>query len=233
MFTWLIVHTVVTAAMAVLVAAACRFFRRGPAVRHLLWLIVLLKFLTPPVVSWPWSLPLYASAPRPPSPSSAPEAATAQVRTIIIDEEPATDIAPSLPDAPPAAPAAPPAADPPALASEPAAAPAFSWDWLPTAAVCLWIAGGAVVALRNAGRIYRWRRRLARGLPAPESLTELVRELAETMGVRPPRLVVLAGVASPMVWGFGAPRLIWPLGLEDRLPAEGQRVVLLHELAHL
>ncbi len=45
--------------------------------------------------------------------------------------------------------------------------------------------------------------------------------------------LVLAGAASPMVCALGAPRLLWPLGLEDRLSAEGRRAVLIHELAHL
>ncbi len=198
MCQWLIVHTIVTAATAVLAAAACRCFRLGPAVRHLLWLVVLVKFLTPPIVYWPWTLSLHGSPP-PPSPS-ARGPATVQVRTIIIDEEPATDVGPAAQDAPAAAPTALPPADPPA--EKHSAAPAFSWDWLPAAA-WLWLVGGAFVALRNAMRIHRWRRRLMRGLPASESLTELVRVLAGSAGVRPPRLVVLAGAASPMVWGFG------------------------------
>jgi hypothetical protein len=35
------------------------------------------------------------------------------------------------------------------------------------------------------------------------------------------------------VWGFGLARLVWPEGLEECLPPEGQRAVLVHELAHL
>ena len=95
----------------------------------------------------------------------------------------------------------------------------------------MWLAGAVFVALRNGRCIHSWRRRLARGLPAPDWLVEAVRDLAGSMSLRPPRLVVLPGVASPMVWGFGVARLIWPLGLEERLPTEGRRAVLLHELA--
>ena len=57
MFQWLILHTVVTTALAGVVLAANRTFRLGPAARHLLWLAVLVKFLTPPVLYWPWALP--------------------------------------------------------------------------------------------------------------------------------------------------------------------------------
>src|SRR6185436_39623 len=35
---------------------ACRVGRHRPAVQHLLWLVMLLKFLTPPLITWPWSL---------------------------------------------------------------------------------------------------------------------------------------------------------------------------------
>jgi len=63
MFQWLIVHTVVTAALAGVVLTASRWFRLGPAARHLLWLVVVVKFLTPPVVYWPWALPMFGPTP--------------------------------------------------------------------------------------------------------------------------------------------------------------------------
>jgi hypothetical protein len=46
-------------------------------------------------------------------------------------------------------------------------------------------------------------------------------------------VVVLPGLASPLVWGWGPVRLLWPEGLELVLPTAGRRAVLLHELAHL
>ena len=61
MSQWLILHTVMTAALAGVVVAASRWFRLGPAARHLLWLIVLIKFLTPPVVYWPWAMPMFGA----------------------------------------------------------------------------------------------------------------------------------------------------------------------------
>ena len=76
MFSWLIVHTVTTAATAVVVAAACRWLRLGPAARHLLWLVVLVKLLTPPIICWPWALPPFGASPAPPAaPPSAGVAA--------------------------------------------------------------------------------------------------------------------------------------------------------------
>jgi len=43
----------------------------------------------------------------------------------------------------------------------------------------------------------------------------------------------LTDLPSPMLWGWGRPHLLWPLGLEAKLQPEGQQAVLVHELAHL
>ena len=40
--------------LSLIVVVAGRMFRLSPAVRFGLWLVVLLKLLTPPVVEWPW-----------------------------------------------------------------------------------------------------------------------------------------------------------------------------------
>ena len=221
MSQWLILHTVTTAALAGVVLTASRWFRLGPAARHLLWLIVLVKFLTPPVVAWPWPLPTFE-----PAPPQAAAPAPVAVRTVIIDMPPDSWPEPDAADLPPAPAAAPPVERAPA-------APAFSWDWLPTTACWAWLAGGALVGLRQATRIFRWRRRLARGSSAPVGLETSIHDLAGTMGIPSPRVIVLSEIASPMVWCFGAPQLLWPAALEDRLSAEGCRAVLLHELAHL
>jgi hypothetical protein len=54
---WLFQNIVVTALLACVVALVCRTTRVGPVARHALWLIVLLKFITPPVLVWPWAAP--------------------------------------------------------------------------------------------------------------------------------------------------------------------------------
>ena len=51
---WLAQNTITIVILIPIVAAACRLFRNRPAVQHVLWAVVLLKFITPPVVSWPW-----------------------------------------------------------------------------------------------------------------------------------------------------------------------------------
>lgn len=100
-------------------------------------------------------------------------------------------------------------------------------------ALAVWVGGAALVALAQLVRVWRVRRVLAGAWPAPPWLEKRVGELSAALGVRPPRVRVLDGLASPLVWGLGRARLLWPLGLEDGLTPEGVDAVLVHELAHL
>ena len=61
MLEWLVQNTLAAAVLAVVVLIACRLHRFRPAIEHLLWLVVLLKLLTPAGIAWPW-LPLDFSA---------------------------------------------------------------------------------------------------------------------------------------------------------------------------
>src|SRR4030095_11657287 len=54
---WLFQNLVIRAALAPIVAPICRTTRIGPVARHALWVLVLLKFVTPPLVVWPWAAP--------------------------------------------------------------------------------------------------------------------------------------------------------------------------------
>jgi beta-lactamase regulating signal transducer with metallopeptidase domain/WD40 repeat protein len=52
---WLIQNTCTVALLVPIVALVCRSMRNRPALQHALWLVVLVKFVTPPFVAWPWS----------------------------------------------------------------------------------------------------------------------------------------------------------------------------------
>src|SRR5262249_47698788 len=56
MLGWFAETTMVAAALAVVAALAGRVRPIGPTARHVLWLAVLVKLVTPPVVSWPWAV---------------------------------------------------------------------------------------------------------------------------------------------------------------------------------
>jgi beta-lactamase regulating signal transducer with metallopeptidase domain len=55
-FSWYLQNAITTALLVPFVLIACRAFRDRPAVQHALWLILLVKFLMPPLVAWPWQL---------------------------------------------------------------------------------------------------------------------------------------------------------------------------------
>ena len=54
---WIFQNLVMTTLLAAVVAVACRAGRIGPVARHALWVLVLVKFVTPPLVEWPWAAP--------------------------------------------------------------------------------------------------------------------------------------------------------------------------------
>ena len=57
MLGWFAETTLVAAGLAVVAVLAGRLRPVGPTVRHALWLVVLIKLMTPPLVSWPWAVP--------------------------------------------------------------------------------------------------------------------------------------------------------------------------------
>jgi hypothetical protein len=54
---WIFQNVVITSAFVAVIAMVCRTGRIGPVARHALWVLVLVKFVTPPVVVWPWAAP--------------------------------------------------------------------------------------------------------------------------------------------------------------------------------
>jgi beta-lactamase regulating signal transducer with metallopeptidase domain len=51
---WLLQNTITIGVLVAIVALLSRRLRTRPALEHALWLIVLVKFVTPPIVIWPW-----------------------------------------------------------------------------------------------------------------------------------------------------------------------------------
>jgi beta-lactamase regulating signal transducer with metallopeptidase domain len=227
-----------------LVAAAVGYFCRRPAVRHALWLLVLLKLVTPPLVELPIPRP---SAPEPPAavaeapppapeelPALAPEAdpdppAEVVVEVVPVAEPPfeaALEIPePEQPEEPvvPAAVPEPPPAPP---------SPPFPWQAIGLAA---WAAGSVFWLGLTAWRAGRFARLLCYARPAPDWLRREADRLARRLGLaRAPGVWLVPGRVSPMVWAAGwSPLLLLPGQLMDRLDADARRTLLAHELAHL
>ena len=55
MLGWFVETTLVASGLAVVAALGSRLRSIGPTARHVLWLVVLVKLMTPPLVCWPWA----------------------------------------------------------------------------------------------------------------------------------------------------------------------------------
>ncbi|HEV3259817.1 MAG TPA: M56 family metallopeptidase [Gemmataceae bacterium] len=252
---WLVHVGLVNAALAALLAlaaAAVGCLYRRPALVHGLWLLVLLKLVTPPL------LPVHIPWPAPPQP--APVAADDAVSDMELFVVPGGHVEPSgmtdMPDppgddlwqaeaaaalarapSPPAevegdSPAPEAAADTPAPRPPPAAP---LWDSWEQAVAAVWLTGSLAWWSLAALRIYAFRRSLRHARPAPAALERQVRRLAARLGLsRCPAVCLLPAVTSPLLWAVaGTPRLLLPAGLWQRLTDEQRETLLTHELAHL
>jgi len=228
---WLFQNLVITAALAAVVAAICRTTRIGPVARHALWVVVLVKFVTPPLVVWPWAAPdplglaaldvrvdvrRVASAPggwRIGTPASNRADVIAAVETR----------------------SAPPLVDGRATFSSVDRADVLSW------LLSIWAAGSLYMLVIEAARLVRLTRRVTAAGPADPAIVARVAELSARLGLRPVPVATIAGSASPMVWGLGSPRLLWPADLSAGSSGDQRREstsasidgVIVHELAHV
>jgi len=208
----------------------------------------LLKLLTPPLVAWPWALPRWPEVARAPVASHLADAPGSQVDARQGHASVTDALSPELiveigPPAPPAhergaelpqveirQPVAPEVA---ASAPTSVLPPVAPMARLAGPATFVWLVGGIVVLWRQAVRVEKLGRILRLADAGPTRLEDCVRAAAAQLGVRPPLVVVVPGLASPAVWGLRPPRLLWPLGLEESLSPAGLKAVLAHELAHL
>jgi beta-lactamase regulating signal transducer with metallopeptidase domain len=244
MLWWLAQNTVAAGLLACLVVAICRLRRFSPAVQHVLWLVVLVKLLTPPLIAWPWAVPdpfpgetIASSEETTRDLEEATSAGDPQDAAVVMLEQAIVDLSVEKLALEASA-----AVDVPATASTPQEVATHdspptthhsSLTWLASCLLYSWLAGTALMVLVQWRRIASFHRRLAGAYPGPGWLLRLVRSLGSRLGVALPRPVVVPGPGSPLVWCLGRPLLVWPEELLDRLPAESRRGVVAHELAHL
>jgi beta-lactamase regulating signal transducer with metallopeptidase domain len=255
MLWWLLQNTIVAAVLAAGVLLVCRWRRIGPAGRHLLWLVVLVKLVTPPLVSWPWPVPRSderiswrAGRRQPPEASgrlrsrlasdrnSDKESASPDNGAVVRSETfvvtlPAKKRGKAEPSERPAA-IPPQESDPDA---EPLQATPPWWRqvsvtfWL----LVVWASGSTLYLLLQLVRIRRMSSRLRTAEASPARLEAEIRRWAEQLHVAPPKTRVVSGFSSPFLWACGRVRLIWPAQLADESHLDAWRGVVVHELAHL
>lgn len=291
MIIWLFESAVVTGALALVIAVGCRWAQPRPAVRHGLWVAVLVKALLPPLVAWPWSLDLHwgasdpvaftsvvsledrnsdrdrgtedgplvrtplgddAEVPGPVAPgsrldslSAAPvqgatpspgngvggglgsvdpggstvaEAIVPEGNSWVLDQGPGT------------------AFGSPGSEAEPTVSDFGAAGWLDRIRIGLpwaWVLGALLLAGLHGVRAIAMGRMLRRSEPAEPQLIAEVDEIAERLGVRPPRVRRVTAASGPFVCGLLRPTLYWTgEGTPGACPV-ARRTVLTHELAHL
>jgi beta-lactamase regulating signal transducer with metallopeptidase domain len=229
-------NAVMATALALLASAVGLVCRR-PALVHSLWLLVLIKLITPPI----WQVEIFQlpAASQEQSISAAtvdPQAVNTEIadlceyqrenheglkndgkRVLAPEEFPSAE---RLPDS--------------FLVDSPTQG---MWQWasLRPFLWTVWLTGTLAWLLIVVVRIIRFQRLLRYAEAAPLEVQERVQLLAECLGLtKAPAVWLVPGAVSPMIWPIGIrPRLLLPHGLLDRLSPEQRDTLLVHELAHL
>jgi bla regulator protein blaR1 len=233
-------NAVSAAILALVVACLARVLARRPAVLHCLWLLVLVKLVTPPLyqVSIPWPESLSVGQTR----EAIPDAYVLELiddranHAVFADPQPVVEVGEWR--------------EPIALADATDAqeAPAYESLLLPAIVVgewlkgqwillagMIWLAGSVTTAVVCARRICSFQRLLRESRPASDDVQDWVDDLALSLGIqRPPQVVWIAGRLSPMLWALGhRARLIIPTELWKGLDQQERATLIVHELAHL
>jgi beta-lactamase regulating signal transducer with metallopeptidase domain len=217
-------NTVVSLVFAVIVLGVTRIWR-NPPVAHVLWLLVLLKLVAPPLMrvggTSVW----------------LPEPAPASGQ--IIGNEPRTG-AREVGNLPrfvvrPTARTTAWAATVRARANHVAVRIQPIWNQGRSVLLGCWFGGAVLCALVVAMRIVRFERFLQGTLPASERLQRLAIDIARKLDVRDvPNVRYMDGVEVPFVWCAGhRPTIVLPMRLLCNLDDQSTALILAHELAHL
>lgn len=240
-------NALVAMAFAVCVAIVARRLKY-PAWAHALWVLVLLKLVTPPLFGLPyWPLSHDVEATVTAAADTVVEASSEFDSPIVATEPPVdnTNLQPAftaVANEPlgPVSRAEKPIAEQP----NPQSPTGFSqlnasWTWIVTYgasyAALIWLAGSVMRLLYVARGLLLFRRWLGIARPAPERVVTLLRPVAERLGLsRQPQVFVLPRVVTPMVWALGSrAKLLLPEQLLRYVDDDELSTLLAHELAHI
>jgi beta-lactamase regulating signal transducer with metallopeptidase domain len=221
-------NAVAATVLAVAAATVSRLCRR-PALIHCLWLLVLLKLLTPPFLT----VPIPSLAGTDSRPAEAKKASRAEGPVWFIPAAlPPAGHALTLPHGEGTS------VSMVSSAGElpgPAAASDTELADLEMGLLMLWLLGSLLWWTLAGVRVVRFYRMLRYARPAPETIQARAHCLAERLGLaRCPGVCLIDAAVSPLLWALvGAPRVLVPADLWDRLTLAQRDSLLTHELAHL
>ena len=217
-------NTLVAIVLALFVYGLTRD-RRNPPLSHVLWLLVLVKLVTPPVLCFEWP------ALRLPGPTAAPGQIIADLGQI---ESARADTHPFFADRP--------------LVRTTVQSSAvslserdfgtsvhFFWNRGRLVLLWFWLGGSGLCALVAVTRISLFERHLQGTLPASERLQRLALQVAGKLGVgRVPCVRYVDCALVPFLWCAGRrATIVLPLRLMRQLDDQSSELILAHELAHL
>ena len=228
----LFTHSWQIALVFAVVATLCAGGRRASAHwRYLLWTIVLVKCVVPPVLTLP--LAVLPAPARPTVEAAASDPATTVERTIAsVSAGPPPEMAPGVsPIEPIAAVSIADIHNRPVSKADPAGSGRMNvLAWVPV----VWIAGACLFALLAIGRATALHRRIKRTRrPTDPSLQRAVAEAASRLGMAAaPRVWQIDWTSQPFVWGWWRGDVYLPTTF-GQMPRAQSRSILLHELAHV
>jgi beta-lactamase regulating signal transducer with metallopeptidase domain/Leucine-rich repeat (LRR) protein len=234
-------NTVVALGLAVVVWGVTRVWR-NPAVAHLLWLVVLLKLVAPPLMHVDWASVL---------PSRGTDSHVVVKTDVLhddrggieIDSRPLhADVTTTERGAPNRRPDIERPAEPISLgrtsfASRIGIADSVQsfWGVAKRILLSLWLGGALVCAFVSLKRIVRFETMLKATQPASERLQRVAREIADKFHVRRlPDVRSIEWIDVPLLWCAGRrPTIVLPVRLTAEFGEEQSAMILAHEMAHL
>jgi len=207
---WALAASWQLALLIAIVALLARALNGGPpALRHGLWLLVVLKTFLPPSLSMPWSIGRFmntlaesAGVPAFVNPGSGHVGVVASPASVSAAIDPGLSVTSGLS--------------------------------LAALAMIAWALGGAIYCVLIAWHCWRLKRIVDAGSPIDEGpLRVLIEKLSLELGIRQvPELVATPSATSPCLCGAIRPRIVIPEAVIGELTGEQWRLVLLHELIH-
>jgi beta-lactamase regulating signal transducer with metallopeptidase domain/protein involved in polysaccharide export with SLBB domain len=252
-----LINAAVVSVLAVAVWLVTRRWRH-PALVHTLWVIVLVKLLTPPMVTIPWRFP-HATPPTSALPAHGDVALTSH-RDELVDqsdrrpgEQTAALADPSLSDPLPVPhpgpgeglagpvdlPTAPDSVEEKTSATR--LESAVNWrtaftsaiPWT-TLAMSAWLLGSGIFVVVSALRMVRFHRALANTRPVPNAIHQVAEAVTARFGLTGRyQLRMTEARLPPLVWPLGRPTIVMPATLVAELSPDEIQTLLAHELAHL
>ena len=209
-------NAIIASVLALFVFVVARAVR-APALSRALWLLVLAKLITPPLVEVElpqWPLATVSSSPEPDFEKKhtesyryeAPVTLEPTHRALVVEVGESRGIE----------------------------VPSASADW-PRWIACVWAAGTVALVFRLLYLTSRFQLLLKTADEAPEDVESLIRELAERLGINDtPKVRIVDARISPFVWCFGArPVLVLSRNVLRDLSRHRLSLVLAHELSHV